>query len=442
MSRRRKKLPTELVETTIESLSHEGRGISHIDGKTVFIDNALPGETVRFKYKSTRKKFDEGAAQEIESPSTERVEPPCQHADMCGGCSLQHIETSFQIQHKENMLLEQLEHIGHVLPDSVLAPLTGPTLSYRQKARLGVKYVVKKEKVLVGFREKRSSFLADLDQCEVLHPSVGKLITPLKELITSLSIYNQIPQIEVAVGEKNTVLIFRELEAHTKEDTEKLKNFENEHNISIYIQEGGPDSIVPLSPERESSLSYHFPEYDIEMHFSPTDFTQVNFAINRDMVKRVIELLKPTSSDRILDLFCGLGNFTLPLAKRAGHVVGVEGEKGLINKAKFNAERNNISNIEFHAMDLAKQDLQASFLKEKYNKLLIDPPRTGAQEIIKQLNLKDIDTLVYVSCNPATLARDTGILVNELGFTLKQAGVMDMFPHTAHVESIALFEKS
>lgn len=439
MSRRRKKLPQEPVTTTIASLSHDGRGISRIDGKTVFIDNALPGETVRFKYKSARKKFAEGLAQEILSASGWRVKPPCLHADICGGCSLQHIDSAVQIQHKENTLLEQLEHIGGVRPETVLPPLTGPTLGYRHKARLGVKYLIKKEKVLVGFREKRSSKLADLAQCEVLHPAVGKLITPLKELLGSLSIFNKIPQIEVAVGEEGAVLIFRELQAHSKEDGEKLRAFADQHNVDICIQEGGPDSVMPLLPEKPINLSYRFPDDDIEILFGPTDFTQVNFAINRLMVRRVLALLAPQSSDRILDLFCGLGNFTLPIARYAGHVAGAEGQESLVAKAKANAEHNHIRNVAFYTLDLAQQSLPANFLKAKYNKLLIDPPRTGAQEIIRQLKLHDVETLVYVSCNPATLARDAGILVNEAGFTLKQAGVMDMFPHTSHVESIALF---
>ena len=440
MSRVCKPLPQDAV-ATITALSHEGRGISRIDGKTVFIDNALPGEVVRFQYKRTRDKFDEGVAQEILIASEQRIRAPCIHADICGGCSLQHMQGSFQLRHKQGMLLEQLAHTARVRPETILPPLTGPTLGYRHKARLGVKYLVKKQHVLVGFREKRSSLIADLLQCEVLHPAVGKLLTPLKALIGSLSIFNKIPQIEVAVGETGTALVFRVLQTHSKKDGEKLGAFAEQHNIAIYLQEGGPDSIMPLLPERRTKLSYRLPEHGIEILFGPADFTQVNFAMNRLMVKRALALLAPQTSDRILDLFCGIGNFTLPIAGEASHVTGVEGAAALVEKARVNAGHNHIDNVEFHAIDLAQQGLQASFLKAQYNKLLIDPPRTGAQEIIRQLKLSVIETLVYVSCNPATLARDAGILVNESGFKLKQIGVMDMFPHTKHVESIALFAK-
>lgn len=440
MSRRRK-IPQEPAEVTIESLSHEGRGICHIDGKTVFIDNALPGEHVRFKYISVRRKFDQGTAIEILSPSEYRVTPPCEHADICGGCSLQHVQTSFQISHKQAVMLEQLQHIGKVQPAEVLAPLTGPTLGYRHKARLGVKYVLKKERVLVGFREKRSSFIADIEQCEVLHPAVGKLITPLKALVSELSIYNQIPQIEVAIGEQCTVLIFRELQRHSADDLNKLCRFEQEHDVLIYLQADGPESIEPISADKQHTLSYRLDEHDVKIQFSANDFTQVNFAINCAMIGRVMQLLAPAPSDNILDLFCGLGNFTLPLARYAGTVVGVEGATSLVEKARLNAQNNDLHNVSFHAVDLARLNIEEVFMRGRYNKLLLDPPRTGAQEIITQLDLTGVERLVYVSCNPATLARDAGILVNDKGFSLKQAGVMDMFPHTTHVESLAVFEK-
>ena len=443
--RRRRKLPQEPVSAKIESLSHEGRGIARVEGKTVFVNGALPGEDALFQYKKQRPKYDEAHALEISNPAAERVEPKCEFFGLCGGCSLQHMQHDKQIEHKQSVLLEQLAHIGKVKPKSVIPPLTGPVWGYRRKARLGVKYVEKKERVLVGFREKYSPFVADMNSCEVLHPSVGRLIEPLQHLITELSLIKQIPQIEVAIGDEVTALIFRHLADFNDEDIRKLSAFAEQHNIDIYLQSGGLDSVVPLSNKITETtarqLSYALTEFDVTLNFLPTDFTQVNLEINRGMVPQALELLQVNSEDRVLDLFCGIGNFTLPLARKAESVLGVEGDQALVERARQNAIFNSIDNVEFRAIDLAKEDLNDDFLKGGFNKLLLDPARNGAQEVIEKMNLKSIERIVYVSCNPATLARDAGSLVNDKGYKLEQAGVMDMFPHTTHVESIAVFSK-
>ena len=446
MARRRKKLPQEPVSAKIESLSHEGRGIAHVGGKTVFVNGALPGEDALFQYKKQRPKYDEAHALEITNPAAERVDAKCEFFGLCGGCSLQHMQHDFQIEHKQSVLMEQLTHIGKVKPKSVIPPLTGPQWGYRRKARLGVKYVEKKERVLVGFREKYSPFIADMNSCEVLHPSVASLIEPLQLLITELSLIKQIPQIEVAVGDDVIALIFRHLSELTDEDKEKLKSFAEHHQVDIYLQSGGLDSVVPLEGSTPRQLSYELPEFDLTMNFLPIDFTQVNIEINRAMVPRALELLEVNSEDRVLDLFCGIGNFTLPLARKAAIVLGIEGEHSLVERAKQNAELNNISNVEFRAIDLANEQLfdemlSEDFLKGEFNKLLLDPARNGAREVIEKMNLKLVEKIVYVSCNPATLARDAGILVNDKDFKLEQAGIMDMFPHTTHVESIAVFSR-
>jgi 23S rRNA (uracil1939-C5)-methyltransferase len=446
MARRRKRLPQEPVTSKIESLSHEGRGITHVKSKTVFVNGALPGEDALFQYKKQRPKYDEAHALEISNPSAKRVNAKCEFFGLCGGCSLQHMQHEFQIEHKQSVLLEQLTHIGKVKPKSVIPPLTGPLWGYRRKARLGVKYVEKKERVLVGFREKYSPFVADMNSCEVLHSSVGSLIEPLQCLITELSLIKQIPQIEIAVGDDVTALIFRHLADFNDDDMMKLKAFAEQHKIDIYLQSGGLDSVVPLEDTSPKQLSYALPEFDVTMEFLPSDFTQVNSEINRAMVPHALELLEVNNEDRVLDLFCGIGNFTLPLARKAATVLGIEGEQCLVERAKQNAALNNIDNVEFRTIDLAKDDMNEDFcnidfIRGGFNKLLLDPARNGAQEVIEKMNLKLVERIVYVSCNPSTLARDAGILVNDKGFKLEQAGVMDMFPHTTHVESIAMFAR-
>ena len=436
---RRKRLPEPVSGITIESLGHDGRGVTHIDGKAVFIDGALPGEVVSFEYLTSRKKFDEGRVTEVQQASPDRVEPKCQHFGLCGGCSLQHMEAGAQIRAKQQVLLDNLRHIGKVEPETVLPPLTGQIWGYRTKGRLGAKDVIKKGRVLVGFREKRSPYVADLHRCEVLHPSVGEKFPALSALIEQLDAKARIPQIEVAVAETTTALVFRHMDPLTDGDLEKLKQFATDNNFRIYLQAAGPDSVQPLLPD-DSSLSYRLAAQDIEIHFRPTDFTQINTGINEQMVARVLELLALDKSDRVLDLFCGLGNFTLPMARQAGLVVGVEGESGLVSRARENAVLNGIENATFHTANLMDDHIESSWVGEGYSKVLLDPPRSGAAEVLDMLGNVGPKRIVYVSCHPGSLARDAGILVNEKGYRLLAAGVMDMFPHTAHVESIALFE--
>jgi 23S rRNA (uracil1939-C5)-methyltransferase len=440
--RRRKPLPKDPFEARIESLTHDGKGVAHLDGKATFIHGSLPGERVRFVYTGRQRKYDEGRVVEVLEASPERVEPRCSQFGICGGCSLQHQEHQAQITAKQQAMLDALKHIGKVEPAAVLPPLAGDSpWGYRRKARLGVRYVPKKGGTLVGFRERGSSFVADIDTCHILHPKVGELLPALSELIDGLSIRRQVPQIEVAMGDSVCVLIFRLLETPSEEDLRSLTEFGPRHGVVIYKQEGGPDTVQPLMGA-PADLFYQLPDFDLTLHFLPNDFTQVNTGINRRMVSRAVEMLELADTDRVLDLFCGLGNFTLPLARRAGEVTGVEGDAGLVARARENARRNHIGNTRFYTANLYEPLENEPWLLDRFNKALLDPPRSGAQEVLEHLPRLGIDRIVYVSCYPGTLARDAGILVHELGYRLLSAGVMDMFPHTAHVESIALFEKN
>jgi len=438
---RRKRLPEEPVEVVIESLSHDGKGVAHIDGKATFIHGGLTDEKVMFKYTAKKKKYDEGSVVEVLSPSPDRVEPGCENFDICGGCSLQHLEASKQIESKQQILLDALTHIGKVTPETVLPPLVNKSSwGYRRKARLGVKDVPKKGRVLVGFRERGSNYIANIERCPVLHPAVGEKLTHLSTLIEGLSIHNKLPQIEVAMDDSQCVLIFRVLEEPNAEDLEKFRQFGIDHDFIIYLQSGGPDTVIPL--DDKADLHYALPDFNLELHFLPNDFTQVNSAINRQMLTKAVDMLELTTDDNVLDLFCGIGNFTLPLATKAKKVTGVEGDDGLVKRALANAKLNNLDNVDFHVANLYESLDGMDWAIGQYNKVLIDPPRSGAQEVLPLLKKLGADRLVYVSCYPGTLARDAGILVNELGYKLVSAGVMDMFPHTAHVESIALFERS
>jgi 23S rRNA (uracil1939-C5)-methyltransferase len=333
-----------------------------------------------------------------------------------------------------------LEHVGRVNPEEILAPLTGPAWQYRHKARLGVKYVLKKESLLVGFREKRSSFIVEMEHCEILHSSVGRRINALKNLIMSLDAFDKIPQIEVAVADNKTALVFRHLVDLNEDDINRLVEFQSDTDISIYLQSGGPTTVKSLNNSSNDELYYELDEYGIKIRFEPNDFTQINFDINKKMINRVIEKLEPDADDHILDLFCGLGNFSLPLAKKVGHVTAVEGDQSLVDRGNNNAKMNAIENINFVKCDLMADVLPTEISQKNYNKVLFDPPRTGCKEIIEKLDFSNISRLVYVSCNPSTLARDAGVLVHEKGLNLIAAGVMDMFPHTSHVESLAIFE--
>lgn len=438
---RKKVLPEAPVEVVIESLAHDGRGVAHVDGKVVFIDEALPGEVLEFIYTDSRKDYAEGKVVKLHTGAAERVEPECPHYGACGGCSFQHVAEAEQIKFKQGLLVEQFKRIGKVSVPELWEPLLGPHWGYRCKARMGVKYVAKKNRVLVGFRERRQPFLAEIESCKVMHPLVGTRLMALSEVIGKLSIREKIPQIEVAIGDAQCVLAIRVLEPPTLEDKQLLRDFAHAHEITICLQPKGPDTIVPLDGEPVVTPSYALPDQGLEFRFKPAMFTQVNYAINRQMINRVLDALALTREDRVLDLFCGLGNFTLPLATQAGWVVGVEGDQPLVDQANENARLNKLSNVEFHVADLSRDISALPWVQRRYNKILLDPSRAGASEVLGYLKIWQPDKLVYVSCNPSTLARDAGILVNDLGYRLIKAGVMDMFPHTGHVESIALFEK-
>ena len=441
-TRRRKALPTEPVAVEIESLSHDGRGVAHIDGKTIFVDGALPGEKVEFIYTDKHSRFDEGKIHQVIEASDDRVEPPCEHSAICGGCNLQHMAPAVQIAMKQGVLVEQLTHFGAVAADSYLEPLTGPLLGYRRKARLAVKYVPKKGGAMVGFREKRNSYVADIGECPVLDERVGRKLVDLRGLIEKLSVKDKIPQIEVAMGDNEVALVFRHLEPVTSDDVKFMVEFCQEHDFHLYLQPGGPKTVTKLWPEDSAHrLHYELPNQDLKFTFHPMDFTQVNSEINVKMIDRALELMDLSPTDRVLDLFCGLGNFTLSLARHCQEVVGVEGSEEMVERGQENAKANGLTNVSFYAADLVKDMSQAPWAEKGFDKILIDPPRSGALEIITLLPKFNANTIVYVSCNPATLARDAGELV-KLGYRLVKAGVMDMFPHTAHVESIALFVKA
>lgn len=437
----KKKLPQDPVTVTIESLAHDGRGVSHVEGKVVFVDEALPGETVEFIYTDNRRDYAEGKVIKLLTRASQRVEPACTHFGICGGCSFQHVADTEQINFKQNLLQEQFARIGKLQIPQLWEALTGPHWGYRRKARMGVKWVAKKNRVLVGFRERRNPFLAEIDSCKVMHPLVGENLLALGEMIAGLSIKDKIPQIEVAIGDSEVVLAFRVLEPPTENDKQQMRTFARQHQISICLQAKGPDTIVPLDGEPEVIPSYALKEQGVKFNFRPAMFTQVNYDINQKMVTRALNALELNKSDRVLDLFCGLGNFTLPLATLAGQVVGVEGDLPLIKHARENARLNQLENVAFHVADLSKDLKDQAWCKQKFSKVLLDPSRAGAHEVLHNFKHWQPERIVYVSCNPSTLARDAGVLVNELGYKLVKAGVMDMFPQTAHVESIALFVK-
>jgi 23S rRNA (uracil1939-C5)-methyltransferase len=438
--RRRKAPPTEEFNAHIRSLSHEGRGIATVEERTTFISNALPGEEVNFLYNKLSKKYAEGRAVEIVQASPERVTPKCDYFGLCGGCSLQHMDAQGQLDLKQSTLIEQLTHFAGTQAESILPPLLGPLYGYRNKARLGVRYVTKKESVLVGFREQQSRYLANMNHCEVLNPRVGQLITPLRELIMGLTVKEQIAQIEVAIGDDHVALMFRNLETLTAADREALSAFAQQHELWLFLQPNKPEPLEKLYPaDNDFYLSYQHPDFDVTLWFHPTDFTQVNSEINKKMVAQAIDLLELNAEDEVLDLFCGLGNFTLPMSRAAKTVVGVEGSDTMVARAQMNAERNDITNTEFYAADLCK-DIDQAWIKRRYSKVLLDPARSGALEILPHLATWQPERIVYVSCNPATLARDIGE-ITKYGYKLLQAGIMDMFPQTSHVESMAVLVK-
>lgn len=424
----------------IEDLSHDGRGVARVDGKTVFVDGALPGETATFLRRKKHRRFDEAEVLAIENPAPDRVKPACEHFGTCGGCTMQHLEPGAQIRAKQNVLAENFARLGKVEPAEWLAPLTADSWGYRRRARLGVKWVRKKGRVLVGFRERHAPYIAELESCRVLDEKIGNLLRPLGELVQSLSITERIPQFEVSVADNATAIVVRHLDPLTSDDLMQLARFGAGHGIQFHLQSKGPDTIAPLEDNFEP-LHFDIPAHDVRVTFEPSDFIQVNRSINNAMIDHALGLLALSGNESVLDLFCGLGNFTLPVARHAKAVTGVEGDEGLVQRARDNAARNGIGNATFHAANLFEPVEDSGWAQPAYDRVLLDPPRAGAEEISREIERFGAPRIVYVSCHPGTLARDAGILVHEKGYRLEKAGVMDMFPHTAHVESIALFVK-
>lgn len=428
----------------IESIDQEGRGIAHHEGKVIFIEGALTGE--RVTYSSYRKKpsFEIALVTGILKESFMRVQPKCVHFGVCGGCSMQHLEPRAQVAVKQRILEDNLARIGKVKPETMLPPIHGLPWGYRQRARLSVRHVIKKGKTLVGFHEKRSSFVADMSRCEIMPPKISGLLPLLAELIDGLSVRERLPQIEVACGENVDVLVLRIMQPLTASDEAALRVFADTHDIQFWLQTKGPETVHPFHPPVAPQLTYSLPEFGIEMPFAPTEFTQVNHQLNRVMVHRAIRLLAPQPGERIADFFCGLGNFTLPIAKSGAQVLGIEGSQALVKRALQGAAHNGLTaNTEFQAMNLFEMDEAGLAKLGRFDRWLVDPPRDGAIELVKAITPETAPGLiVYVSCNPATLARDAEVLVHAKGYKLKEAGVMNMFPQTSHVESIAVFVKS
>ena len=427
----------------IESLDYEARGIARQDGKAIFVEGALPGE--RVEYASFRKKSSYELAHLVQvlAPSSSRVMPPCPHFGVCGGCAMQHLDPMAQLAVKQRVLEDTLWHVGRVRAGQILPPIQGEAWGYRQRARLGVRKMAKSSEMLIGFHERRSSFIADIKQCKILPPHVSMLLLPLRQLLSSLSVSEQVRQLDIAVGERCTALLLG-LPAMLKAgDEKKLQHFADQHEVVFYVQPKGPDSVYRLYPDSGPSLTYTLPEFSVELAFLPSDFTQVDHAVNRVLVRRALALLDAQPGERIADLFCGLGNFTLPIARSGARVLGVEGSDGLVRRGRESAEANGLaSQVDFAVANLFECTADSLAALGYFDKMLIDPPREGAMEVVSALGNSAPKRIVYVSCNPATLARDAAVLVNAKGYRFVAVGAVNMFPHTAHVESIALFERA
>ena len=443
--RRGKAVDTDIV--LITALDQEARGIARIDGKAVFVDGAWPGELVSIEVHRRRPTYELARATGILRASPSRVAPLCPHFGVCGGCSLQHLEAAAQVAAKQRVLEDALWHIGRVRAGELLAPIHGPAWGYRQRARLSVRNVPKKGGVLVGFHERKSSFITDMRTCPVLPPHISSLLPALRELIGGLSLRDRLPQIELAVGDDaddgtaNEILVLRNLDALTASDERVLMDFADRHGVRLYLQPQGPATVQAFHPPARS-LSYALPDFGVRIEFQPTDFTQVNVAMNRMLVRRAVGLLEPAEGDAVADFFCGLGNFSLPLARRGARVVGIEGSASLVRRAQANAQANGLADrARFVGADLFEATPSSIETLGAIDKALLDPPREGAIALVKALPEARLTRVVYVSCNPATLARDASVLVHERGFALRKAGIVNMFPHTAHVESVALFTR-
>ena len=440
MARKKRREPETSV---ICGVTHDGRGIADVEGKKVFVAGALEGETVTYQRRKFRRNFDEAELLEVHESSPDRIDAKCEAFGRCGGCSLQHITPEHQRDIKSQTLRDNLERIGRVTPETWLEPMTGPVWNYRRRARLAVKDVHGKGRTLVGFRERHAPFITDMQRCEVLATPIDGMLTDLSEMIGSLTLKARLPQVEVAVAENDIALVFRVLDPPTDADIDLFRQFGETHELRIYLQTGGLDTVALLYPDSiDESLYYTLPEFDIRVDFEPIDFVQVNSDINRRMVHFATEQLGAGPDDRVLDLFCGIGNFSLALARQAGTVLGVEGDASLTERATMNAGRNGLDNVSFRVADLSKIDGSEGWVKEGWNRMLLDPARSGAAEVVTRMHLFGPEKIVYVSCHPGTLARDAETLVHEQGYRLESAGIIDMFPHTAHVESIAVFTKS
>lgn len=431
-----------MTPVQIESLDQEGRGVARRDGKAIFIDGALPGETVEFSSYRRKQNFELATLTRVLKPSALRSAPRCPFFGKCGGCSLQHLDVRAQIAAKQRVLEDNLWHIGRVVPDMVLPAMHGPAWGYRHRARLSVRHVAKKGGILVGFHEKRSSYVADMTSCEITPPHVSELINPLRATLGRVSIRERIPQVEVAVGEEATVLVLRILQPPTAEDRAVLREFADRHAVRLYLQPQGPDSARPFWPVAEADLYYTLPEFDLKLRFAPTDFTQVNHAINRVLVRRALRLLDPQPGERIADLFCGIGNFALAIARCGARVVGVEGSAELVARAAANASANGLApTTDFRVLNLFEIDGATLSALGRFERMLIDPPRDGAIAVVKALPEHAPARIVYISCSPGALARDAAVLVHARDYRLSAAGVVNMFPHTSHVESVAVFDR-
>lgn len=427
----------ERIAGHVVDLSADGRGVVRTDGKAVFVSDALPGEEIVYRRRKRNRRFDEAELLEVLQPSPDRVTPRCPHFGQCGGCSMQHLHPDAQIAAKQKELREALRRLGNgAEPERWLAPLTGPSWEYRRRARLACKQVDGKGRVLVGFRERNGRYVADIQSCAVLDARIGTLLMPLSELLGQLSCPDQIPQIEASAGDDALVLLLRHLQPLSGEDAIRLARFASEHDIHWYLQSGGPATIRPL--EDPVTLHYALPEFDITMAFGPTDFIQVNAELNRKMVRQALDLLDAPAGAQILELFAGLGNFTLPMARQGGQVMAVEGSEELVAKGRANAQRHGLD-VGYAVADLFALSGDEAWLQRDYDYALFDPPRSGAAEVIPLLLRRPPRRIVYVSCHPGSLARDAGTLIAG-GYRLTAAGVMDMFPHTGHVESIACFD--
>jgi 23S rRNA (uracil1939-C5)-methyltransferase len=426
----------------IESLDHEGRGITRLDGKTIFVEGALPGECVEYASYRRKPSYELARTLRVETASGDRVMPRCPHFGVCGGCSMQHLDSAAQVAVKQRVLEDNLRHLGRLQAEQLYPPIYGAPWGYRHRARLSAKLVPKKGGVLVGFHEKRSSCIADIRQCEVLPPHLSALLVPLRGLIGQLSICDQVPQIEVAIGDQVTVLVLRIMVALNSADEALLRKFADQHGVVFYLQPKGPATAYRFYPLDGPALSYCLPEFDIEHFFSPTEFTQVNPAINRVLVRRAMNLLDPQPGERIADMFCGLGNFTLPIARSGASVLGVEGSAELVQRAGENAAANGLAgSVQYSVANLFEATPESLAALGRFDRMLIDPPREGALELVRSLAENGPRRIVYVSCSPSTLARDAAILVGQKGYRFSGAGVVNMFPNTSHVESIALFER-